>query len=97
MPESISHIKVGNEEHPIDASTIEGKNVSELQEQFSGDFQLKSNLVTSINGDSTDSQYISAKCLYDMVYGSGSYQPSRKTLNNSWTSSTIWNGSTIWE
>ena len=97
-PEPISYIGLGGEEHPIDAVTVEGKNVSELQVLFSNDFQLKSNLVTSIDSSSTDSQYMSAKCLYDMVYGSGSSpQPSERTLNGNWTDSTVWDGSIIWE
>lgn len=60
-PESISYIKINDEEHPIDAVTLGGKSASDFQE---------GNLVTSINSSSTDEEYPSAKCIYDIVYGS---------------------------
>lgn len=63
IPESISYIKIGNNEHPIDAVTLEGKPASY--------FQDGGKVVTSISQNSTDEQIPSAKCLYDMIYGSG--------------------------
>lgn len=57
--ESISYININNENHPIDALSIGGKTISEIGE-----------LVTFIDEGSTDSQYPSAKCIYEMVYGS---------------------------
>jgi hypothetical protein len=54
-PMSIQKIKIGAEEHPIDAVTVGGKSASDFQEN---------NLVTSINGSSTDAQYPSAACVW---------------------------------
>lgn len=56
-PKAIQKIKVGSQDHPIDAVTIEGKSKEDI-----GD------LVTEISASSTDSQYPSAKCLYDIIY-----------------------------
>lgn len=55
---SISYIKIGEVEYPFDAVTVGGKGAEEI-----GD------LVTSISAESTDSQYPSAKCIYNIVYG----------------------------
>lgn len=57
-PKSISKIKVGSEDIPIDAVTVGGKTTEEIGE-----------LVTSIDEESTDSQYPSAKCVHDIIYG----------------------------
>ena len=58
--ESISYINPGDgQNHPIDAVTVGGKAVSELQ---SAD-----GLVTTINAQSDDEHYPSAKCMYDIV------------------------------
>ena len=81
-PESISHIKIGNEEYPIDAVAISGKSAEQIGE-----------LVTSIDGESTDMQYPSAKCMYEIIYGSAQ----RQTLNNTWNGNTVWDGNTIWQ
>ena len=62
-PESISHIQIGQDIHPIDAVSVGGKTLSDLQ----GDFQLKSNIVTSLSSNSTDTEYPSAKCVYDII------------------------------
>ena len=40
---------------------------SNIQTQLNNK-QTKSNLVTSISASSTDSQYPSAKCVYDLLY-----------------------------
>ena len=58
---TISYIQLndGQDPHPIDAMTVGTKSISEIGE-----------LVTSIDSSSTDTQYPSAKCIYDMVYGS---------------------------
>lgn len=55
---SIQYINLGDGEgnRPIDAVTVGGKSAAEI-----GD------LVTSIDGNSTDTQYPSAKCVYDLV------------------------------
>lgn len=69
-PESISHIQIGQNSHPIDAVTIDGKTVSEIKGEFSNDFQLKSNIITATTGlssESTDTQYPSAKLMYDIL------------------------------
>ena len=55
-PESIQKIKIGNEEHPIDAVSVGGKTINQIGE-----------LVTSIDAESTDEQYPSAKCMYDLI------------------------------
>lgn len=65
-PESISHIQIGQDSHPIDAVSVGGKTLENLQ----NDFQLKSNIVNSTTGlssSSTDSQYPSAKLVYDIL------------------------------
>lgn len=55
---SIQYINLGDGEgnRPIDAITIGGKSATEI-----GD------LVTSIDSSSTDEQYPSAKCVYDLI------------------------------
>ena len=62
---SISSILVGDEEIPIDAVTIAMSTGSKTAEEI-GD------LVTAISGGSTDEEYPSAKCVYDIIYGSTS-------------------------
>ena len=64
-PETISYINLGDGQgdHPIDAVTVGGKSLNDLQ----GDFQLKSNIVTTLSSNSTDSQYPSAKLVYDIL------------------------------
>ena len=57
-PESISHIQIGQDVHPIDAVTLGGKSASEFQ---------ANGLVTSINSSSDDEHYPSAKCVYDII------------------------------
>ena len=62
-PESISYINLGdNVDHPIDAVNIKKKSASDLLN--------KDNIVTSINESSDDEHYPSAKCVYDIIYGS---------------------------
>ena len=61
-PESISYIKLNDREHPIDAVTIGEKSASDLLN--------KDGLVTSVNSSSDDEHYPSAKCVYDIIYGS---------------------------
>jgi hypothetical protein len=57
--ETISYIDLGDGKvHPIDAITVGGVEASNLQEK---------NLVTSISASSTDSQYPSAKCMWDII------------------------------
>ena len=58
-PESISYIRLNDVEYPIDAVTVGGKSASDFQE---------GNLVTSIDVNSDDVHYPSAKCIYDIVY-----------------------------
>ena len=60
--EPISYINVNNIDYPIDAISIGEKSVSELQ--------TMDGLVTSIDSSSDDEHYPSAKCLYDLIYGS---------------------------
>lgn len=60
-PESISYIKLGENEHPIDAVTIDGKSPSVFQES--------GKIVTSIDSNSTDEEIPSAKSLYEMIWG----------------------------
>ena len=60
LDDSISHIQVGNELHPLDATFLNGKQDSDFQEK---------NLVTTINSSSTDLQYPSAKAVNDKVVG----------------------------
>lgn len=58
-PKSIQYIRVGEDDYSFDAITVGGKSAEEIGE-----------LVTSINGESTNNQYPSAKALYELVYGS---------------------------
>ena len=67
-PDSISYINLGDGQgnHPIDAVSVGGKDLTALQ----GDFQLKSNIVNSSTGlssESTDTEYPSAKLVYDII------------------------------
>ena len=57
-PETITHIKIGDTVYPLDALYVNGNPASEIGE-----------LVSSIDSNSTDSQYPSTKCIYDIVYG----------------------------
>ena len=59
--ESISYIQLndGQDPHPIDAVTIGGKPAST--------FQTSDKLVTEINASSTDEQYPSAKCMWNII------------------------------
>ena len=71
-PDSISHINLGDGQgnHPIDAVTVAGKDLEAIKTDFSDDFQLKTNIVDSTTGlssTSTDSQYPSAKLVYDIL------------------------------
>jgi len=69
-PESISHIQIGQEVHPIDAVTVDGKTVAQIKSDFGNDFQLKSNIIKStdsLSSESTDAQYPSAKLVYDII------------------------------
>ena len=59
-PESISYIRLNDVEYPIDAVTVGGKSASDFQE---------GSLVTSIDENSDDIHYPSAKCIYDIAYG----------------------------
>ena len=59
-PESISSVRINDVDYPIDAVTVGGKSASDFQE---------GNLVTSIDANSDDAHYPSAKCIYDIVYG----------------------------
>ena len=52
-PETISYIRIENENHPIDAVTIGGKGLSQI-----------GTLVTSIGPTSTDAEYPSAACVW---------------------------------
>ena len=60
-PESISYIRIGENEHPIDAATLNGKEASEFQEG--------GEIVRSIDQNSTDEQIPSARCIYGIIYG----------------------------
>ena len=62
--ESISYIQLndGLDPHPIDAVSIEGKLIS--------DFQEAGKIVQTINASSTDEEIPSARCIYELVYGS---------------------------
>ena len=62
--ESISYIQLndGLDPHPIDAVSIEGKLIS--------DFQEAGKIVQTISISSTDEEIPSAKCIYELVYGS---------------------------
>lgn len=55
---SIQKIRIGDKEHPFDALTLDGKTKEQI-----------GNLVTSIDENSTDGEYPSAKCIYDIIYG----------------------------
>lgn len=69
-PESISHIQIGQDVHPIDAVTVEGKTLTTIKSDFSDDFQLKENMVNSLaTGASNidDSHYPTAKAVYDII------------------------------
>lgn len=79
-PESIQKIRIGNEEHPIDAKAVGGKTIEQI-----------GTLVTSIDGSSTDSQYPSAKCIYEMIYG-----PVGEQVSNNWNTSDTWNENELW-
>ena len=65
--ESISYIQLndGLDPHPIDDVSIEGKLIS--------DFQESGKIVQTISVSSTDDEIPSAKCIYEMVWGS--YNP----------------------
>lgn len=58
-PETISYINLGDGQgnHPIDAVTIGGKSLSELQQNM---------LVTTLE-NADDDHYPSAKCVYDEI------------------------------
>ena len=62
--EPISYIQLndGLDTHPIDAVSIEGKLIS--------DFQEAGKIVQTINASSTDEEIPSARCIYELVYGS---------------------------
>ena len=67
-PDSISYINLGDGQgnHPIDAVSVGGKTLENLQ----GDFQLKSNIVNSsagLDSNSSDTQYPSAKLVYNII------------------------------
>ena len=55
-PQSIQKIKIGSDEHPIDAISVGGKTISQIGE-----------LVTEISSSSTDTQYPSAKCMWNVL------------------------------
>ena len=63
-PEHISYIQLndGLDPHPIDAVSIEGKLIS--------DFQEAGKIVQTISASSTHDEIPSAKCIYELVYGS---------------------------
>lgn len=56
--ETINSIKIGDTIHPIETNTLGGKTSDKFQEK---------NLVSSISESSTDLQYPSAKCVYDLL------------------------------
>lgn len=58
-PETITHINLGDGQgnHPIDAVTVGGKSLSELQQNM---------LVTTLE-NADDEHYPSAKCVYDEI------------------------------
>ena len=60
--ETISHIRIGQEVHPIDAVSVGGKTLTEIQNSFQ-----EKGLVTSIDENSDDQHYPSAKCMYDII------------------------------
>lgn len=61
-PESISYIQLNEDIHPIDAVSIESKLIS--------DFQEAGKIVQTISASSTHDEIPSAKCIYELVYGS---------------------------
>lgn len=75
-PEPISYIQIGENIHPIDAISIDGKTLEDIGE-----------LVTSIDSNSTDNQYPSAKCIYEMIYGTGG---SGESTQDTWEDEDIW-------
>lgn len=57
--ETITHIRTTDGvEHPLDAQYLNGHPASYFQQK---------NLVSSVDENSTDDQYPSAKCIYDIV------------------------------
>jgi len=70
LDNTISHIQVGNELHPLDATFFNGKSDTLFQEK---------NLVTTLSANSTDTQYPSAKCIWDILQQYGSFVPSDNT------------------
>ena len=48
-PETISHIQIGQDVHPIDAVSVGGKTLTDLE----GDFQLKENMVNTLSNEVT--------------------------------------------
>lgn len=59
-PTTISHIQLndGMDPHPIDAVSVGEKELKDLQQD---------GLVTSIDSNSRDDEYPSAKCVYDII------------------------------
>jgi len=53
---TISYIKIGEDQHPIDAVTVGGKSAS--------DFQEAGKIVQTISASSTDEQIPSAACVW---------------------------------
>ena len=86
VPESIRYIDFGDGvgNHPIDAVSVGGK--------LGENIQVINNLVTSIDENSTDTQYPSAKCVYEMIYGHIDTPTS-----NLWNGSNIWDRTSIWQ
>lgn len=61
-PDSISHIQIGQDIHPIDAVTVAGVSGS--------NFQLKANMVSSLASNASnidDDHYPTAKAVYDII------------------------------
>jgi len=56
--ETIKSIKIGDVIHPIETTTLDGKTSDSFQEK---------NLVSSVDENSTNLQYPSAKCVYDLL------------------------------
>lgn len=75
-PELITSIQIGNDEYSFDDVTVGGKSSVDI-----------GTLVTSIDSNSTDDQYPSAKCLYEMIYGKAS---------DYWNSVDVWNEDEPW-
>lgn len=61
-PETISHIQIGQDVHPIDAVSVGGKTLTDLQ----GDFQLKDNMVDTLS-NADDNHYPTAKAVADVI------------------------------